>query len=205
MLLHLPLYYRTVFLQASAGGQYPNWHGSSAPQHLRPMIEVELCQGLAAKCDAEKPTAPKVCAGIMGWADFQDPRVEELLLADCRVRNFRGIRGPLPVSFHLCMWTGVVLERSRGVEASLWYKRSCCMYLIHSIHGLVTGYCGCEFLPRHGLDGKVRLSLRCSWRSDETERGCNQVRCWQSQRVLALYRLFSLGLSSGTLCRLVSV
>ena len=96
-----------VFLQASAGGQYPNWHNSSAPEHLRPTVEVELCQGIAAKCDAEKPGAPKICAGIMGYADFQDPLVEELLLADCRVRNFRGVRGPSPV------------RRSRSIETDL--------------------------------------------------------------------------------------
>ena len=87
----------TVFLQATAGGQYPNWNAATAlPESLRPLIEVELCQGIAAKCDAEKPGAPRICAGIMGWADFQDPHVEDLLIADCKLRNFRGVRGPAP-------------------------------------------------------------------------------------------------------------
>jgi len=62
----------TVFLQASAGGQFPNWRNASAlPEALRPLIEVEICQGIAAKCDAEKTGALRICAAIMGCADFQ--------------------------------------------------------------------------------------------------------------------------------------
>jgi hypothetical protein len=120
------------------------------------MIEVEHCQGLAAKCDAEKPNAPKICAGIMGWADFQDPRVEELLAADCRVRNFRGIRGPQPVSFN----------RHSGEASTPASGTGSCFCLYHfpypevgSLYGRVAGCHGPEVLPRHGADGKVRFGL----------------------------------------------
>ena len=92
----------TVFVQAAAGGQYPNWKEASVlNETLRPLNEVEYCQGVASICDAERPGCPRICAGIVGWADFQDPEVEQLLIADCRVRNFRGIRTG-PVCPHPC-------------------------------------------------------------------------------------------------------
>jgi hypothetical protein len=68
-------------VQAAAGGQYPNWkEARGLPETHRPLAEVEYCQGVAAICDAEHPGAPRLCAGIVGWADFQDPDVEQLLV-----------------------------------------------------------------------------------------------------------------------------
>ena len=37
-------------------------------------------------------TGPRVCAGIVGSCDFNDPNLDSLLKAMLRVRNFRGIR-----------------------------------------------------------------------------------------------------------------
>ena len=87
---------QTVFLQVMADGQFPNWmEATELPPSLRPLGEVEYCQGIAAICDAERPAdVPRICAGIVGFADFSDPEVEPLLRAQARVRNMRGIRTP---------------------------------------------------------------------------------------------------------------
>ena len=59
---------KTVFLQVMADGQFPNWmEATELPPSLRPLGEVEYCQGIAAICDAERPAdVPRICAGIVG-------------------------------------------------------------------------------------------------------------------------------------------
>ena len=59
---------KTVFLQVMADGQFPNWmEATELPPPLRPLGEVEYCQGIAAICDAERPAdVPRICAGIVG-------------------------------------------------------------------------------------------------------------------------------------------
>lgn len=103
---------KTVLMQVSAGGVFPNHSAKGAiglPDHFRPLAEVEYAQGVAALCEtgtyggAQAPVGylecrsrlPRVCAGIVGYVNFQDPQVEELLRAMARLRNFRGVRNAM--------------------------------------------------------------------------------------------------------------
>lgn len=81
---------KIVFTQANAF--YHARGVTGMPDLMRPLGEVEYCQGVAALCDSGVYGNCRVCAGIVGGADFQDPEVEKLLQAQMRYRNFRGIR-----------------------------------------------------------------------------------------------------------------
>ena len=143
----------TVFVQAAAGGQYPNWKEASVlNETLRPLNEVEYCQGVASICDAERPGCPRICAGIVGWADFQDPEVEQLLIADCRVRNFRGIRTG-PVCPH------AITQRSCASNNDFRSTSKSCLGLSAGGRG------GRGVLPRHGAHGEIQphVRLRRRW------------------------------------------
>jgi len=82
---------KTVFAECLAF-----FHGASVTglpgDTMRPLGEVEYCQGVAALCDSGTYGNCRVCAGIVGTCDFHDPNVEQLLQAMVRSRNFRGTR-----------------------------------------------------------------------------------------------------------------
>lgn len=96
----VPLVRYAVFVQCNSGGQFPNWQGATGlPEAMRPLVEVEYCQGVAAQCDALRPGAPRICAGIVGTISstpYPPGVLGQLLRSMCRVRNFRGIRASLP-------------------------------------------------------------------------------------------------------------
>lgn len=80
---------KTVFAEAHA---FYNAGATVLPKPLSALGEVEYCQGVAALCESETYGQTRVCAGIIGSANFADPQVDQLLNAQLRVRNFRGIR-----------------------------------------------------------------------------------------------------------------
>lgn len=65
---------------------------SEGPEHLRPVGETEAANAMAERC--LKQTGIAVAAGIVGFARFQDPAVDETLQAHIAAapRRFRGIR-----------------------------------------------------------------------------------------------------------------
>ena len=65
------------------------------PVEMRPVGEVEYVARLAEQCDAERPAAPRVAAGIVGFADLAlGDRVEPVLaaLVEAGGGRFRGVR-----------------------------------------------------------------------------------------------------------------
>jgi predicted TIM-barrel fold metal-dependent hydrolase len=108
----------TVFVQVSAGGTYPNWKPAiSLPATLRPLAEVELCQGVAAQQAAAFPAAPQICAGIIGYVDFrQAPGGPEALLQECtKLRNYRGVRTGPPDASDLQFCAGLACLQRLGL------------------------------------------------------------------------------------------
>lgn len=86
----------TVYVQANS------FHWRDGPEEFRPVGEVEVCQGVAAACDAgiygPKGTRSfsRICWGIQGTCDLRHPNAEAVLLQMMRYRNFRGVRAKGP-------------------------------------------------------------------------------------------------------------
>lgn len=82
---------KTVYIQSSSAG----WSRLDGPDHLRPVTEVEVMQGIAAMADSGLYGPTRVCSGIVGTVDLllDEAQVEEVLRAQmAAARNFRGVR-----------------------------------------------------------------------------------------------------------------
>ena len=70
---------------------------ASWPEAYSPAGEVEFCQGVAAACDSGLygQSGPRVCWGIQGTCDLEDPEAPAVLKYLTQTRNFSGVRaGP---------------------------------------------------------------------------------------------------------------
>lgn len=66
----------------------------SGPNHMAPVGEVDFMSGIAACAESRRYGPAHVAAGIVGFADLTDPRVEETLRAQIVAGNgrFKGVR-----------------------------------------------------------------------------------------------------------------
>ncbi|WP_332837785.1 amidohydrolase family protein [Neoroseomonas rubea] len=84
----------TVLVQARA------FHRADGPEHLRPVGETQFAAGVAAMCESGVYGTPRICAGIVGFADLtRGAAAGEALDAHIAAGNgrFRGIR-------HIATW-----------------------------------------------------------------------------------------------------
>lgn len=82
---------KTVYIQSNSAG----WRRPNGPDHLRPLLEVEVMHGIAAMAESGLFGSTGVCAGIIGTVDLMAgaEKVEEALQKHmCASRNFRGVR-----------------------------------------------------------------------------------------------------------------
>lgn len=82
-------------IRATVYVQCRHWYKAGGPEELRPVGEVEYVNGVAARSATGMYGEPRLCAAIVGWADFMlGARVEPVLEALIRAGGgrFRGIR-----------------------------------------------------------------------------------------------------------------
>tara|TARA_B110001452_G_scaffold172140_1_gene144194 strand:- start:2216 stop:3400 length:1185 start_codon:yes stop_codon:yes gene_type:complete len=167
----------TVFVQCGSH------HLVKGPAEFRPCGEVEYCQGVAATCESSLyPTAPRLCWGVVGYADLRHPNIDAVLERMARCRSFRGVRGA--GEYDADFKRGVAALAARGLVLDRWLDKGATDPTeMPKLAALAREFPSLTIVLNH-LGGVVGPALAddaaalAAWRANITElAGCPNVVC----------------------------